>query len=208
MGDIFKGNFGFDFGSESQSGTRTTQKVLSQQGIDKIIYDIMSSDKGLAALATAENASGGYRSSTKPLLAQDLVAKIAGEIANITAPTVETSQSSSSKKGAKLGTVICTALMLEGYLDKQLYADGAAYYHKLHPRVIEGYQRWAIPSVEIIQKRSWLMKLIAPIATSRYKMITGRGFGILGAITIYIGEPICWLISFLPSMKQEEKVYG
>lgn len=198
------GSFGTN--SSSESGTQTTQKVLSQEGIDKIIYDIMSSDQGLAALANAENASGGYRSSSKTLLAQDLIAKIAGEIANVTAPEVVTSNKSSKSKGGKIGTVICTALMYQGKLDKQLYADGAEYYHKLNDRVIRGYHRWAFGVVDLMVNYPKLQSILAPIAVGRYEMITGRKTTFWGLVTIYIGEPLCWLISFLPERK--ETVYG
>lgn len=202
---------GFGTSSQSSSGTETRQKMLSQEGIDKIIYDIMSSDQGLSALATAENASGGYGSSSKTLLAQDLIAKIAGEIANITAPEVTTSKQKTSGKSAKVGTVICTSLMINGYLDKELYAAGTPYYHQLNSRVLAGYHRWAFYVVELQTKYQWLNKILAPIAISRYETITKRRFGILGALTVYVGEPLCWLISFLPSPevpKIEEKAYG
>ena len=187
----------------SQTTTQNSrrQKVLTQEGIDKIVYDIMASDQGLASLANAENASGGYRSSSKSLLAQDLIAKVAGEIANITAPEV-----TESKSKTKKGTVICTALMYQGKLDKQLYADGAEYYHKLNDRVVRGYHRWAFGVVDLMIKYPKLQDILAPIAVGRYEMITGRKTTFWGLATIYIGEPICWLISFLPQRK--EVVYG
>jgi hypothetical protein len=91
--------FGFNIGLDlnqllpsSQSSTstsgQTTQKVLTQAGIDKLIYDVLSSDSGLSALAQGENVSGGYGSSSKSLMTQDLVTKLVGELANVTAPTV------------------------------------------------------------------------------------------------------------------------
>ena len=58
-------------GSASSSGTTTRTRQFDQKAIDKAIYDIMASDQGLAALATAENASGGYKSSGKTLLLTD-----------------------------------------------------------------------------------------------------------------------------------------
>ena len=121
MAFVFGGEASTGYGRVSDvfNGTRTTQKQFSQEAIDKTIYDIMSADQGLAALATAENASGGYGSSSKTLLAQDLIAKVAGTIAQITAPEVETTSSKNVKKsfsqtaGAKMGTVICTHLAVQ-----------------------------------------------------------------------------------------------
>jgi hypothetical protein len=198
---------GFGSSSQSQSSTETTQKILSQEGIDKILYDIMSSDQGLAALANAENASGGYGSSSKTLLAQDLIAKVAGEIANITAPTVTTSSSKTSGKSAKVGTVICTALAMRGNLPKDLYVDGAKHYWELNPRVLAGYHTWAFGVVDLMQKYQWLYKLLAPIAVGRYEMITGRKkITFWGAVTIYLGHPLCWLLSFFAARGQESKV--
>jgi hypothetical protein len=43
----------------TSSGTQTQQLDLSPEGYNKIVKDILSSDAGLAALATGENLSGG-----------------------------------------------------------------------------------------------------------------------------------------------------
>jgi len=39
-----------------------------------------------------------------------------------------------------------------------------------------------------------LSNLLLPVAVSRYKMITTGKFHFLGALTLYIGQPICFLI--------------
>jgi len=84
-----------NFGSERASDTNTSKKYLdlSPEGYNQIIKDVLASDAGLASLATGENLSGGYGSSVKAQLAQDLVLNIAGEMAKLTAPTIEQGKS-------------------------------------------------------------------------------------------------------------------
>jgi hypothetical protein len=180
--------------SSTSSGTRTTQKMLSQEGIDKIVYDILSSDQGLAALSSAENASGGYGSSSKTLLAQDLIAKVAGEIANITAPTVETSNQKTVNKKASAKTVICTHLAERGYIPITLYLRGMFHTLQLPIETRVGYLSWAERLVPILARNPWLCRLIAPIVLSRYKLIVEGKFGILGALTVYVGQPLCFIL--------------
>ena len=217
MGSLF--NFGASVGSgstsgsTSESGTKTTQRSLSQEAVDKLIYDVLSSDSGLAAIATAENVSGGSRSSSKTLMAQDLIAKVVGEIANITAPVIETasSQSTSSakkseKKGA-LGTVICTYLATNGYMNLHLYLRGLYAFTQLNPTVVRGYHAWAEGIVRWLDSghHPWAIRFFSMVAVSRYEMLVNKKFGFWGAATIYFGEPICWLIG---SMLPKERIYA
>ena len=211
-----------------RNGTQTTQKVLSQDAVNKLIYDVLSSDQGLAALSSGENISGGFKSSSKGLLAQDLITKIVGELATITAPTVVTNQDiKSTKEGRfvdKVGdktdatfswdsntgpkeqskdvlgnTVICTELNRQGLLEDSLYEHPAANSHfcSLHPAVIRGYHSWAIGVATYLASSPRLSRWITPIARSRYKMITTGEFHFLGAITIYLAQPVCFLIGKL-----------
>src|SRR5574338_1449366 len=100
-------DLGFNFGSDKSTGTKKQYLDLSPEGYNKIIKDILSSDAGLAALATGENLSGGYGSSVKAQLAQDLVLDIAGELAKLTAPTIEESKAKKKSSGIGAKTVIC-----------------------------------------------------------------------------------------------------
>ena len=193
-----------------QDGTTTTQKKLSQEGINKIIYDVLSSDQGLAALAGAENSSGGYKSSTKSLLSQDLIAKLVGEIANVTAPTVQEVSNSNVKRsaigegilpganrgGAGGGTVICTELLRQDLLDIDLYSAGFAHFNSLPLQTIRGYQLWAMKVVPLMRKYPRLARLLAPIARGRYEYIVHRKLTLSGLITVYIGQPICYLLGY------------
>lgn len=202
-----------------RSGNQTTQKVLSQDAVNKLIYDVLSSDQGLASLASGENLSGGFKSSSKSLLAQDLVTKIIGELANITAPTTTTNEEVKSTKegravdkigdyGDKYGidvkngspltknTVICTELNRQGLLEDSLYEHPAALAHfeSLDPRVIRGYHSWGVGAAAHLASSPRLSRWIAPIARSRYQMITTGKFHFLGALTIYLAQPICFVI--------------
>ena len=193
--------------TSSASGTSTTQKNLSQAAIDKLVYDVLSGDQGLASLATGENLSGGYGSSTKALLAQDFVVKLVGELANITAPTVttqsqEAKQQSTSKSKKKM-SVICTELHRQGLLGDWLYNHPKALKHfeSLPWNTVRGYQLWGNPVVARMKKSTALSLALAPIAHGRYvQIVTGkRTFS--GMLTIYIGQPICYAIGAALALK-------
>lgn len=204
------------------SGNKTSKLNLSPEGMNKLIYDILSSDQGLAALATGEGMSGGFGSTTKSLLAQDLVVKIAGELGKLTAETVTTADEvKTTKEGRALNkvgdfgdkynffndssggvdsatddSVICTELNRQGVLDDALYYHPAAQLHflELPEEVVRGYHFWAKSCVQPLASSSWLSNCVAPIVRSRYEMITTGKFKFLGAITIYLGQPICYAI--------------
>jgi hypothetical protein len=193
------------FQGTARSGTSTSQKQISQEGINKLIYDVLSSDQGLAALGGVENASGGFKSSTKSLLSQDLMAKLVGELANVTAPTVKTesSQENSSKDNTsiKAGTVICTELVRQDKLDLDLYAAGHSHFLSLHPAIIRGYHFWAEPIAIKMATSPRLTRFFAPIARKRYEYIVYGDFSITGFLTIYFGQPLCFLIGLCAPKK-------
>ena len=194
--------------SKVSGGPTTTVKrrEFNQTAIDKTIYDIMSSDKGLAALAGGENLSGGYGSSTKSLMAQDLTAKVAGEVAAVIAPEVTETK--------KKGTVICTELVRQNLLERELYDSGHSYFLLLHPQTVRGYQVWAtrIAAKMSLPEGQWLCKLTLPIARKRYLHITHEKFSLTGALTVWIAEPICYLIGFfvppIQDRARKEKSHG
>jgi len=197
-----------DYGSviTNTENTKTSQKILTQEGINKLIYDALSADQGLASLATGENLSGGYGNSTKALLAQDFMVKLIGELANVTAATVSTDNTqkdertdkveNTSKGGGALKTVICTELYEQGKLSSDLYNHTKAFAHfdALPLDTVKGYHAWAIPVVSLMRKSPRLCNLLLPVVRARYLMVTTGKFNLLGAITIYVGQPICNLI--------------
>ncbi len=199
------------FGSasaEQASGSQTTQKNLSQPAIDKLIYDVMSADDGLASLVSGEGITGGYGSTSKTLMAQDFMTKIIGQLALVTAP--ETVTKKEKKSGAKGGTVICTELNRQGLLPDELYHAGTDHFLALPEETFVGYHIWAQKCVPILSRSPNLARFIAPIAVSRYEMITGaRRFTFWGAVTIYIGQPICFLIgSIILALENKEASNG
>jgi hypothetical protein len=190
----------------TSSGTSTAKLDLSQEGYDKIIKDILSSDAGLAALATGENLSGGYGSSVKAQLAQDLVLNIAGEMAKLTAPTTQTNQSKSKTK--KKLSVICTELARQGKLPQALYLLGHSHFLSLRPQTVAGYRVWADKVVPLMRKSKRLSNFLAPIAISRYRMIVLQEFSLIGAATIYLGQPLCFVIGGFLSKETQENLNG
>ena len=186
-----------------QATTKTTKKNISQEAINKLIYDALSSDQGLAALASGENLAGGSKSASKTLLAQDMMTKIVGELAAVTAETTETmGDEKTSKEGrfmSKIGdsfsTVICTELHRQGKLSSELYYSVGAPYAQVSYFTWRGYHLWASRVVPLMQKSERLSNLLLPIIRSRYLLLSGApGFHFLGHLTCKIGEPICWMI--------------
>lgn len=202
---LFK-ELGFSASKESSSSSQSTQKILGQEAIDKLIYDVMASDQGLSALSSMENASGGYNSTTKALMANDLMTKLVGEIANITAPTVTSSSSKSGKKSGGVKTVICTELMRQGLLDEELYSRGHPHFLTLHPYVVRGYQSWAMKCVPILARNPRLAKFVAPVAIKRYEYIVLGKKTATGLATVYFAQPVCFVIgAVLQFVKPESK---
>lgn len=200
----FGADIGSSSGSSSQdvSGTTSKKRVFSQAAQDKLIYDILSADRGLADLlsnAGMVGGSGGNTGSTQGLMAQDFISKAVGEIALLTAEEISTTdqsvQTGQKAKSSKVGTVICTELLRQGKFPQGLYNDGIQHFNSLHPNTVAGYQIWAKQVVKLMQKSERLSNFLLPIAISRYHMTTGLlPFTIWGLVTIYIGQPICYLI--------------
>lgn len=184
------------FNTERASDTSSAKKYLdlSPEGYNKIIQDILASDSGLAALATGENLSGGYGSSVKAQLAQDLVLNIAGEMAKLTAPTIEQGKSVKKKSGGGLKTVICTELQRQGLLDTELYEAGHAHFLSLPVQTVAGYRVWANKVVPILQKHPAIAQAIAPLVTARYEYIVHKRFSTFGWFSVVIAQPICYVI--------------
>jgi len=71
----------------SKDSKTTSQLELTQEGIDKIVADVLGGANGLAAIFAGEQNSGLYNSSTAAGEAGDLSAKLVGEIARLTGKT-------------------------------------------------------------------------------------------------------------------------
>lgn len=193
------------------NGTQTTQKAFTQEGLNQLVYTVLSGDNGLASLASGENASGGFGSSVKSQLAQDMVVKLAGELANLTAATTTSSSSQQDVDntdplnkffggggGSSGKTIICTHLAKRGFLNKELWKAGTPYLMNLPERTVKGYHFWAEPVVQYMEKNpnGWMEKFWIPIVQARYEMVVNKKFSLLGASTIYIMEPFSYVIGF------------
>jgi hypothetical protein len=190
-----------------QKGTVSKKRNLSQEAIDKLIYDVMSSDQGLAQLAAGQNLAGGHSSSTKTLQTQDFLTKLIGELAIVTAEEVQSTDmvsetEKSTKEGRalngfadKVGTVICTELALQGYLDPDLYEAGGPPSRQVSETTWIGYRSWADHVVPRMKKSPRLCKFLLPIVESRYRyLLDPNSIELLGRLSVHIGHPICYLI--------------
>jgi hypothetical protein len=184
--------------SMSGSGSKTSQRVLSEEAQLRMIQNALSADNGLAQLLSGQNLAGGNSSSAATLQSQDFMAKVIAELAAVTAPLQETQESGQSSK--KKMSVICTELARQGKLPQELYAAGHAHFEATPEFTKRGYWSWATSVVPLMQRSERLSSILAPIVLGRYKMITGRGWNLLGALTIYLGQPICFLIGAILSL--------
>ena len=84
--------------SETTKGSTTkdafssssSKMILDEEGIDKIIADILGSEQGLASIFGKENTAGIYDSTVSAQASGDLIANLVGELAKLTAETVQT----------------------------------------------------------------------------------------------------------------------
>jgi hypothetical protein len=74
----------------TKSGTVTEQLDIEEAGVQKILQDILGSEQGLAAIFSEEQVSGLYGSTVAAQASGDLLTKLAGEIAKLTAKKVTT----------------------------------------------------------------------------------------------------------------------
>lgn len=192
-------------GSKTTSTGSTKTLDISDDAVNKIIYDVLSADQGLAQLVSGQNIAGGSKSSTTSLMAQDFTTKIVGEIAKLRATEVTTGTASEQSKGSQIGanasadsakkpSVICTELVRQGKLDANLHQGAYENWLKIHPLVKRGYWSWSTRVVPLMQRSDRVSNFLAPICTARYMMITAKRWNLLGALTIYLGHPICFLI--------------
>lgn len=192
-------SFGAEIGQGKTNidGTTVKQRVFDQTAIDKLVYDVLSSDRGLASLASGENLSGGFNSSTKTLQTQDFLTKLIGELAIASAPeiTKEDKTQRTQEKKAKTGTVICTELARQGLLCPELYEAGGPASRQISYTTWVGYHCWAVRVAERMKTSSALSLALLPIVVSRYRYLTGEsGLHILGRLSVWLGHPICWTI--------------
>jgi len=199
MGMVFDNEVAIAQGKKNIDGTVVKQRIFDQAAIDKLVYDVLASDRGLASLASGENLSGGFNSSTKTLQTQDFLTKLIGELAIASAPEVtkedktERVQEKKAKTGVK--TVICTELMHQGLLPRDMYLAGNLAGNQPSFTTWVGYHCWAVHVVPKMKTSSALSLALLPIVVSRYRYLTGEsGLHILGRLSVWLGHPICYAI--------------
>lgn len=95
-----------DISTESSSTfnsgrTDTTQTILTQTATDRLIAQMLEGTQGLQAVTSGSRASGGYNSTARGMLTNDLIARTAGEVAVRGAMTVNTIGASSSSTNSE-----------------------------------------------------------------------------------------------------------
>lgn len=99
-------NFGTSlFGTSSTQNQNSTTKGtvkeklnIDKAGVQKILQDILGGEQGLASIFSAEQVSGIYNSSVAAQASGDLLTKLAGEIAKLTAEKTQTTDSTTTAK--------------------------------------------------------------------------------------------------------------
>jgi hypothetical protein len=197
-------NVGLDLGllipqstSMSGTGSKNSRRVLSPEAQQQLVYQALAADQGLAQLLSGQNLAGGNSSSSATLQAQDFMTKVISELAAVTSELQESQTSTQSQK--KKASVICTELARQGKLPEELYSAGHAHFDQIHALTKLGYWSWATRVVPLMQRSDRLSRFLALIVLARYKMITGQGWNLLGASTIYLGQPICFLLGAILS---------
>ena len=204
-------------GSATGKTKTTQQRVITAEAMNKIMEDILGSEKGLASLATGENVSGSFGSTGRTQLTQDFLTKVAGELAVLTAPTVteadtqQTQQGTSQQTQKSKKTVICTELVEQRLFPAELYNHPTALMHflSLPQETVEGYHAWAVKVVSWMKKSPRLCKILRPVVLARYLQIIYGQSSILGSLTIYVGQPLCYVIgSFMRAQATQENENG
>lgn len=104
--------------------------------------------------------------------------------------------------GGMFGTVICTELYRQGYMDLATYSKDSEYGLKIlkeTPEVIVGYQFLANPIVKLMKKSPMFTKIISYPALKWARHIANEENSIVGVLAVNIGQPICGIIGKLLS---------
>lgn len=76
--------------------TDTSQVMLTQEAVNHLTQQMLESTQGLASVSRGEHLSGAYNSSTNSMMVNDLLSRVAGEVAVRGAKTVNTVGGSTS----------------------------------------------------------------------------------------------------------------
>ncbi len=117
-------------GTTKVNSTVSEQLEIDPAGIEKIIQDILAGEQGLAAIFGGEQNAGIFNSSVAAQAGGDLLSKLAGEIAKLTAKKTTATESTTvakdkSKKKGNLGGIGTTAGGIIGAIYGQPAAGAA-----------------------------------------------------------------------------------
>lgn len=83
--------------SNTGTVTNTTQTNIDEEGVQRLINQMLSGPGGVTAISGGARGSGLYNSTTEAQLLNDLYARVAGEVSARTAPTVQTQENNTSQ---------------------------------------------------------------------------------------------------------------
>jgi hypothetical protein len=83
--------------TENSGGSSVSQTILSPEAEQALVKKMLEADNGLASLSTGEKSAGLYNTTTRMLQTNDLLARIANNVAVAGAPTVKTDTPTTSK---------------------------------------------------------------------------------------------------------------
>lgn len=100
------------------------------------------------------------------------------------------------------GSVVCTELLRQGRMSKDLYTTDVAYaVAVMDPVVLEGYRAWGIPLVRLMRKHRAVSRVVEFFAVNRAHYISAICGGEftpwradLGWAINGVGVPLCWAI--------------
>ncbi len=133
LGDVF-GTSGTSSGSgtgssssktlATEAGSFVEQLEISEEGILKILNDILGSEQGLANVFSEENVAGIFNSTVSKQAAGDLITNLAGELAKLTAKKTQSSikDTASSTEGESESTSSGTQ-GTDGLLEQDIVSD-------------------------------------------------------------------------------------
>jgi len=160
------------------SGKKVTQRSLSGEDFSGIINQIVSQDRGLSAGQFGD------------IFTKQLTKRAVGAYDTVTAPTVETLQQTSKTKRS----FVCTELLRQGQVHPLVYIAGEESFNALSRYTKLGYWTFAKLLSQRMQHSRVLSSVLGYIFRSRYLYILGRRFNLVGALTVYVGQPICYAI--------------
>lgn len=97
-----------------RKGVQKERLDISQEGMDKIIQDVLGQAGGLASIFAGEQATGLYDSTVANQAAGDLAARVAGELAKLTAERIVTTKEKGKGTGTTSGKATSLDLTGEG----------------------------------------------------------------------------------------------